>query len=230
LWPDSRPEDIDSWGDLARDLRGAVESYGFRGSIAVGHSLGGVLSILAEAARPGLFSRLVLIDPVVFTGRRTLLWGVSKVLGLGRWLPLVRGARRRRDRFPDRRTVRDVYSGKPVFSTWEPQVLDDYVRAGFCEADGTVVLRYPRAWEARIFELAPASVWRHLRRIDVPMLVLRGGRSDTFVAEAARRAERFLPNATIVEIPELTHFLPMEQPAAVADLIASWCGRMSRLE
>jgi pimeloyl-ACP methyl ester carboxylesterase len=223
LWPEYDPSSVDSWIDLAQDLRGAMKKSGLRRVLGVGHSLGGALMIIAAAAEPGLFSALALIDPVVFTGGHALFWGVLKGLGFGHRLPLIRGARRRRERFPDFDAARSAYAGKSVFSTWDPEVLDDYVRAGFRETgDGEVELRYPKTWEARIFELTPASVWSDLRRIELPTLVIRGASSDTFRSAAARRVGRELAGATIVELAETSHFLPMEAPVDVARLIVDW--------
>lgn len=229
LWPECDPSSVDSWRDLARDLRRTMEERGLRRTLGVGHSLGGALTIIAAAADPSLFSALALIDPVVFTGGHALFWGVLKGLGFGNRLPLIRGARRRRERFPDLDAARSAYAGKSVFSTWDPEVLDDYVRAGFREtADGEVELRYPKAWEARIFELTPASVWSDLRRIELPTLVIRGASSDTFSPAAVRRMRSELTAATFAELPETTHFLPMEAPGDVARLIVDWHRRTAK--
>ena len=66
--------------------------------------------------------------------------------------------------------------------------------------------------------MCPHNEWRHLRRIRVPVLVVRGERSDTLFPGAARRMARELPDARVVEIPGTTHFVPMEQPGEVARL------------
>jgi pimeloyl-ACP methyl ester carboxylesterase len=191
--------------------------------VGVGHSLGGVLSIMTAAADSSLIRALALIDPVVFSGLQVLFWGGLKNLGFSHRLPLIRGARRRRDRFPDLEAVRSAFSGKSVFSTWYPEVLEDYVQAAFKDTgDGDVVLRYSRAWEARIFEVTPASVWSDIRRLEVPLLVIRGALSDTFLPGGAKKIRRELPSATVIELPDTTHFLPMEQPAAVAETIIDW--------
>ncbi len=223
LWPGSDPRGISGWGDLAGDLRRLLVDQGRRDIIGAGHSLGSVLSVLAAAADPRLFRALVLVDPVVFTGTYALFWGAFKYFGLGNRLPLIRGARRRRDRFPSRETALASYREKAVFSSWQAGVLEDYVGAGFVEAgDGSVQLRYPKAWEARIFETTPASVWRELHRVEAPMLIIRGAGSDTFRPEAARRARRELPGATVVELAGSSHFVPMEQPGDVAAHIVDW--------
>lgn len=224
LWPGGDPAALDSWRPLAADLRAELVRRGHRGGIGAGHSLGSVLSVLAAARDPSLFSALVLVDPVIFTGAHSLFWGAFKCLGLGRRLPLIRGARRRREVFPDLETVRSSYAGKSVFASWLPEVLDDYVRAGFSDSgDGSVALRYPKAWEVRIFEVTPAAVWRELRRLQAPVLVVRGAGSDTFRGAAARRIRRELPSATVVEMAGCSHFVPMERPRELAALIVGWC-------
>lgn len=224
LWPGSDPGAIDSWRPLAADLRAELDRRHERGGIGAGHSLGSVLSVLAAVRDPSLFSALVLVDPVIFTGAHSLFWGLFKGLGLGGRLPLIRGARRRREVFPDLETVRSSYAGKSVFATWLPKALDDYVRAAFSgNGEGSVALRYPKAWEARIFEVTPADVWRELRRLPMPILVVRGARSDTFRPAAARRIRRELPSATVVEMEGCSHFVPMERPRELAALIVGWC-------
>ena len=231
LWRGSDLKAISSWKDLSGDLRRAMTQRGFRQVVGVGHSLGGALSIMAAAEDSSLFSALALVDPVVFSGVHGLFWGSLKRLGFSHRLPLIRGALRRRDRFPSLEAVRSAYAGKSVFSTWDPEVLGDYVRAAFSDTgEGEVVLRYSKDWEARIFELTPASVWSDLRRVSMPMLVIRGASSDTFRTGAASKFRRKLPNATVIELPDTTHFLPMERPAAVAAAIIDWHQRISEDE
>jgi pimeloyl-ACP methyl ester carboxylesterase len=223
LWPGSDPCSAMSWRDLAGDLGRELDRRGVEGALGVGHSLGSVLNLLAAAAGPDRFRALALIDPVVFTGIHTLFWGALKGLGFGHRLPLIRGALRRRESFSALAEVRDSYAGKSVFATWQPQVLDDYVDAGFCRMDADEVrLRYPKMWEARIFELTPASVWCELKTIEVPMLFIRGAASDTFVAAAAKRARRELKNAQVIEISGASHFVPMEKPLEIARMITDW--------
>jgi pimeloyl-ACP methyl ester carboxylesterase len=52
--------------------------------------------------------------------------------------------------------------------------------------------------------------------------VVRGASSDTFLPGAANKIRRELPGATVIELAETTHFLPMEQPAAIAETIIDW--------
>ena len=223
LWPGSDPQSVNSWHDLAGDLGREMDRRELEGVVGVGHSLGGVLGLLAAAADARRFKALVLIDPVVFSGYHRLFWGALKGLGLGPRLPLIRGARRRRDTFADIEEIRRSYSEKSVFANWNPQVLDDYIRAGFRKTEaGDVRLRYTKAWESRVFELTPANVWPEIAKIDVPMLFIRGASSGTFLSAAAGKARRKLATARVIEIPGCSHFVPMERPLEVAGLIVDW--------
>ncbi len=227
LWSDEDPSGLLSWEPMAEDLRATVASRRERPVVGVGHSLGGVLCSLAAAREPGLFAALVLLDPVVFSGLRSLVWGWSKRLGLGDRFPLARIAARRRDRWPDRESVRRSWRERPVFASWHPRAFDDYLDAGLTEMpDGGVRLRYPRLWEARIFEICPHDLWRDLRRTDVPVLVVRGETSDTLLRGAARRLVRNMPDATLVELEGTSHFLPMEQPDEVARFVVEFAEKI----
>jgi pimeloyl-ACP methyl ester carboxylesterase len=223
LWTGTDPESVGDWRPLVEDLRDAFRRRGLRQVVGVGHSLGGTLTARATAADPDLFSALVLVDPVIFTAPRSWFWKGMKGLGLAGRFPLVASARRRRDRWPDLDAVRASYRGKPAFASWEPEAFEDYLKAGFVRAhDGGIQLRYPREWEARIFEICPADLWDELRRISKPVLFVRGERSDTFLAAAAARALREIQRARVVVIPDTSHFLPFERPAAVAEAVRTF--------
>ncbi|MCK5376401.1 MAG: alpha/beta hydrolase, partial [Acidobacteria bacterium] len=179
LWPDSKPKKLRDWSLFAEDLREEFDRRGLRGLVGVGHSLGAVTSLLAAASDPGLFSAVVAVDPLVFTGAHSLFWGAVKAVGLGGRISLVRGARRRRELWSDRGEARTTYSSKKVFSSWDPEVLGDYLDAGMVDLpQGGVHLRYPREWEARIFSATPDDLWAQLTKVSVPTLFVQGEHSD----------------------------------------------------
>ena len=225
LWSMQAPLELSTWRPMADDLGMAVRERAEGPVIAVGHSLGGVLCALAAARNPELFSALVLLDPVIFTGVHAFSWGWVKRLGLGRRFPLVEGAARRRDTWPDRSAVRASWIGKSVFKRWDPRVLEDYLDAGVIDGPGgSVILRYPKEWEARLFEICPHDEWANLRKVRVPTLVVRGENSDTLMRDAAHRMAREMPDGRFVELAGTSHFLPMEKPDEVARLVIDFAG------
>jgi len=223
LWPGAHlPERLD-WRTLATDLRQKLEERGHRGIIGVGHSLGGVLTLLAAARDTSLFKAVVAIDPVVFTGTRALMWAAIRLFGMTHRFPLVRGALRRRERWDDLDQVRRAFASKHLFRAWADGVLEGYLEDGFVpHPDGGITLRYPKLWEAKIFESAPTSVWRALKTLKVPTLFIQGSESDTFLDSARRRALRQVPGAETFVVDGASHFVPMERPQEVAGAIRSF--------
>ena len=227
LWPCSRPDSIDSWRPLADDLVDELSLMRWRGVVGVGHSLGGVLTLLAAARSPELFSGLVVVDPVVFAGFRRWIWQLMKTTGQVGRLSLLQNARRRADRWPHRGAVRQTWMDKPFFASWTAASFDAYLEHGLRDgADGSVHLRYPKAWEARIFELTPHNLWPEIQSIRVPILAVRGERSTTFLEGAARRMVRRCPAARCETIKGSGHLVPMEKPAELGRLICDFANQL----
>lgn len=218
LWRGAAPDSLRVWEDAAHDLRTALRGAGVVGGVGVGHSLGAVVTLMAAAHDPELFRGLVLLDPVLFTGPRALLWGLVKRVRLQNHMPIVKSALRRRDHWPSREAVRASYATKPVFARFDPECLDDYLEAGLLDTPEGVILRYTKAWEARIFSTTPSvEIWSHVRRLRLPVLVLRGDGSDAFLPEAAARVARDVPGAEIVTLADASHLFPLERPLEVAE-------------
>jgi pimeloyl-ACP methyl ester carboxylesterase len=225
LWPDSHPESAPDWHPLAGDLIQGLYESGLKNIIGVGHSLGGVCTMLAAIRQPGLFRAVVLIDPVILPPAWLWVLQVMRRLGLRQWQPLVQGALRRRRTWPSRQACHERYRGKPLFANWPDASLRAYVEAGTrLRRDGQVELAYPPEWEAHIFATTPTDVWRYVPQLRTPMLVVRGEHSDTFRPQSQRRMARLLPHARFHVVPGAGHLVPLERPvetgAAVRDFLA----------
>lgn len=231
LWNGSRAPRIRGWSLFADDLREELTARGLRGIIGVGHSLGAATSLLAAVDDPGLFSAVVAVDPIVLTGATSVAWGVMKRFGLAPLHPLVRGALARHRKWPSRGAVREAYWGKKMFRGWRQEVFDDYVESAFEDANGEGVrLRFPRRWEARIFEVSPHNLWPRLRELAVPVLFVQGERSDTFVDAARLRVARELPTARVAVVPGAGHFVPMEEPEGLGRVILEYLNSLQPQE
>lgn len=229
LWSGSPPAPIRSqdlprtWQPLADDLVAGLEQMGQRGIVGVGHSLGGVLTLLAAIGRPELFRAVVLIDPVVLPPARLRALRGLRLLHLERRLPLVQAALRRRRTWPSREACYGHLAAKPFFAAWPAESLRAYVEAGTCpRPDGQVELAYPPEWEAHIFATTPADVWRAVPRLRTPSLWIRGERSPTFCAECLERVARLLPQACTLTITDSDHMVPVERPSETAAAIAEF--------
>lgn len=218
------PAQFRHWRELGSDLAGFLREQGLRGIIGAGHSLGAVTTLLCAVANPGLFKALVLIDPVIVPVHMAPVVAAAVRLGLSSRARPPAGARRRRLDWPAREVLWRAYRATPVFARWQDVFLRDYIASGTVESPtGGVRLRYPREWEARIFETVPADVWLSIPRLrDMPLLVLRGEHSATYGRDTMRLMRWLLPRGRFVEISGADHFVPMSQPEMTVEAIKAF--------
>ncbi|KFA94262.1 alpha/beta fold hydrolase [Archangium violaceum] len=222
LVPGTDPRSLHDWEDMADDLAGALRARGLEGVVGVGHSMGGVATLLASVKNPGLFRAVVALDPVLFTGPRLLAIQALTLLGMRSRVPPASLARRRRETWGSREEAATSYRKKPLFRRFDPECFQDYITHGLTEVPGGGFrLTIPTAWEARIFETSPRGVWRKLRAVKVPTLVLRGSESDTLLPAALARAGRTIPGARAGEVPG-THLFPLEHPEECAQRLLTF--------
>ncbi|WP_417676053.1 alpha/beta hydrolase [Pseudodonghicola sp.] len=219
---DSAP--VTDWRDLARDLTGLLDALDLAAVTAAGHSVGGATASLAALARPDLFGKLILIDPVIM---RPELYdqGQNRPTGLPQDHPVAR----RRAGFASVEAMRDQLGAKPPYVLFDAGVMEDYCRFGTEEtADGTRRLLCDPAFEASIYQtaLAYADTHKAVRDLQTPALVIRAQQP---VTPEDLRDFRFsptdpglaahLPHAHDLALPQFTHFIPQQSPAFAAGLI-----------
>lgn len=217
------PPRITSWSNFMQDVVRTRDAKMFSRPIAIGHSLGGVTALMTEAHHPGMFRGIVLLDPVIFSPRMVAFFGLMQLPGMARLLnPLAKASRARRMEFPSRDAVVDSYRTKKTFASWQEAFLRAYIEWGTLENGDGVRLACAGETEAQIFSTWPLAFWFWIHRVKCPVLILRGATSDTFRPEAANRLKAKLNHAELKTVPGAGHFLPMEQPEAVAELISKW--------
>lgn len=225
FWPGSDPAELRDWrlfrDDYLQALPSHLKAAGEENLIGMGHSLGGMTTLMAALEAPERFRALVLIEPTLFPPWMGFLMRSLAPLHLYRHVhPLVRRTLRRRTSFKNQESMFQNYRRKPIFAAIPDPVLRDYVRGlAVPQTDGTVGLRYSPAWEVQVYETGGSAdryVWKHLSRIPCPVLVLRGENSDTLGQKTLERMARHLPNCQAVTMPSLGHLLPLEAPEQVA--------------
>jgi pimeloyl-ACP methyl ester carboxylesterase len=185
--------------------------------------MGAVVSAMFAAKFPERVAGLILIEPVL----------VPKSVRLLRWLPfrasgndLASRAARRRDRFESFEAALASYRGRGAFKTWPEAFLRAYLEGGLLPSGRGSELRLAcaPAWEAQTFRASPIGAARVARKIRCPVTLLYAEGSTTAPERECRTFARLHGQTRLVEVPETTHFLPMERPGIVRREILAMAG------
>jgi len=195
--------------------------YGEVPRYALGHSFGGVLTGLILAARPDMFERAVLLDPVLFSRRMIGVMGAAALVGLHRRHALARKAASRRSHWPDREAATASLQGRGIFKGWSDAALQAYVDHALGECGEGVVLKCRPSREVEIFSSFPARMWSQLAAIQAPTLVLYGEATYPFVPRSVQRLAAINPKVTARQVPG-GHCFMQEDPAMAAEQVADF--------
>lgn len=217
----------DNWDYLVHHLIDELEQSYSQPVYAIGHSLGGVLSMMVAAQRPDLIKGLIMLDAPCLTNVETisLRWIkrfglIDKVTPAGRTLG-------RQERWGSIAEVKDYFSQKKLFKGFDRRCLNDYVLHGTVEgAGGERKLHFDAAKEIEIYRTVPANLHR-LPKLTMPSVVIGGDASDVFKKHHGRKMQRQLGMS--VEWIEGSHMFPFEKPAETAGLIKQYLSRWKPL-
>lgn len=225
LWePAPRPESITTWSELAMDLLAGLNQQGIAHTIALGHSFGGTISLMAAVHAPERFRALVLLDPTIFDQARIRAMTQAQAAG-GYNNPLAERTQRRRSRFASPDEGMAYWRTRPLFEGWPEPALRLYTQGALVPApDGRgLVLRWTPEWEARCYAVAHMDAWPLVEALpaELPVLVVRGAATNVFTEAAAAQLRAVRPQTTIRTL-EGGHLFPMTAPAETVAVVQTW--------
>lgn|SRR5690554_859994 len=197
----------------------------------VGHSFGGVLTLLMAAKRPDLFDRLVLLDPVLFTRPMIGVMALSEVVGLHSRNSMATRARQRQAQWQNREVAWEYFHERGIFRGWHEQALAAYIDYALKpESDGSLSLRCPPQREAEIFSSFPRGLWAAVGKLSVPTTIIHGNKTYPFVPKAAQAARRKNRLVDCVEVPGGHCFMqqhPDDSARLVREMLAMRSARVA---
>jgi len=217
FWSDKHKE-LKSWKLLGDDLIKYCDQEGYKNIIGVGHSMGGIASVLAASKRPDLFSKLVLLEPVVLLPKYYLSRFLPSFLRK-KIIPVAKIALKRKDQWESREDAFNQLSIKKVFRDIPENVFRDYIAYGTKKNDnGGVSLSYSKEWEAQVYMNA-ANPWAALKSLKVPAIVVRGAKSNVLMDDNWNLLKSSLQHITFKEIEDSGHLVPFEQKSIISKVI-----------
>ncbi|MDE2857561.1 MAG: alpha/beta hydrolase [Chloroflexota bacterium] len=227
LWGDQAPpRELREWDVLADDLLDAFAAWNMRELVLIGHSFGGIASMLAAIKAPERFRALVMLDPAILSRERLDWLKTAAEHNALDQTPLVRGALRRRRVFESRDLAFARFRSRPHFADWSDEALRLYVDHGLRERPNVAgfELAWPVEWEVYYYSTVYQRIWEDLLKLESlpPVLIIRGGASDTFDQSGQEAVQRLAPSATIRVIEGQGHLFPQSAPDETGALIRSW--------
>ena len=215
----------DGWPHLCQELIKSIEARQTAPVILLGHSLGGMLSLMAASLRPELVRCVVMLDsPVVAGWRAAVLRGV-KLLRLERLFGPARFSRKRRKSWPDQETAYQHFLVKPAFGIWPQQVLRDYIDFGTMHYPKGVTLRFNREIETAIYCSLPHNIVKYIRTpFPVPIGFICGSASNE-CRQAGIAHTKALVGSNF-EWTEGSHLYALESPALTAQKVRTMIARL----
>jgi len=219
----SDTDNFNNWSEFGDDLVAVLNALKLSQVEAVGHSMGGHASVAAAAMDKALFSKLLLIDPVILEPGFYAMWDENVLAG-----DPQHPAARRRAEFASREEMFERYRERLPFSLFTEAAMRDYCQYGLVDCEEGVRLACPPAFEARIYDSACSNqaILEQAKDVDIPVTVARSMQPkkpedimDFRYSPSWNQLASQFPQGRDVVLEHLTHFMPMQDPAQVAQLI-----------
>lgn len=219
----SKPRPPYRWHVFGEDVAALTQHLNLRGAIGVGHSMGGHSLAYAAILQPQAFSELILIDPVILPP--SYYTGVEREPHF---------ARKRRNRWSSWQEMFDKFVERPPFVQWDRAMLQAYCEFALLAVPGAVPdqgafqLACPPEIEASVYENSgqhDADLYARLGEVQAQVTIVRCAQLMPLAGPMMMNASPASPDLASrfrhgrdIEVA-YSHFIPMEAPGMIADLL-----------
>ena len=186
--------------------------------VGIGHSQGATSTAMAAAKRPELFSELYLIEPVTFTKKQATLYNL-----------LPRQFLLNRQPFKSTLTKQTTWSNiNDYYESLRAQCA--YKRISYehlkvfaeqslsANNDGSYSLLFTPEQELANYFGAP-HIDAALKKLSCPYTLITGKPTLFINPKVRKQWQKFVPDSSIISLPDYGHLLPMEAPEMCAQVI-----------
>jgi len=220
LWPNiGDPESSLSWDDYADDLISHIKSQHKQPIIGVGHSMGANITMIAAAKAPKLFSKLVLVEPVILSKFQTQLCKYAPKSWLQGQEP-AKSALSKTFKWADKKSAFKDFKQNAAYKRIGNEQLEIMLDSMTDTNAGKTELTYPVDWEVANY-LSGKHAFKDYQKLKVPFAVIRGKPSIFAHDKSWHKMMRAKPNALYLNELEFGHLMPFESPQITRQLILS---------
>lgn len=221
----AKPDSLFDWAATSSALLPLVDRFAGAPLVACGHSMGGYVLTRLAADRPGAFRHIFLIDPVIMDPAFYPGQAEQPLPD-----PAEHPVARRRARWDGWEAMTAHFATRAPYMHWRPEVLADYCRFGLLPAadgDGWELACPPRLEASVYLSALRTNPHDWLGRIVAPATVIRArtgeraGNLDFSVSPTWPGLGKALGAVRDEQWSDHSHFIPMEAPERLAELIAA---------
>lgn len=207
----------ENWHFLVQEVAESIKRQANRPVIALGHSLGGVLSFRAAVEYPGLIKAVIMLDSPILGRFKSNLLRLSKLLGMIDHITPAFRTRGRRLYWQTREQAEQYLRGKKLFRYFTEACLQDYIDYGMIKDKNGYTLRFDRNIEYQIYRTIPHILHEYKGRLQVPGALIHGTKSNVVDSMDIRYMKKQYGVSSYPIVG--THMFPMEHPQKTAQLI-----------
>jgi pimeloyl-ACP methyl ester carboxylesterase len=196
-----------SYQDYASDLAKVAEQLDLRDFVLIGHSMGGMVSLVYAATYPGRAGRLVIVD-------------TSMKLSEDRLAAMRDRGSRSGSSYATREELVTRYRMLPAGTLASPEVVR-YVAGHSARQfpDGSWRHKFDRNVYAIRESMDGMQYWE---RIKVPALLIKGDRSPRITPEIYAGVKARCPQAELAEVPMSDHHVTLDNPSGFAHALKAF--------
>ncbi len=224
LWGnDVKLNSICDWSLFTSDALNFIKQNNLSGSIAVGHSMGAVIILLIEIARPGTFNKIFLLDPVITSRFKSIIYKLLvKINLIDKLHPMIKITNKKRTKFDNKNSLYNSYRSKSIFSKISDNDLMNYINSIIKEKNDHVKIKISKEWENTIYRTGSIhdnKIWANINKIKSPTYVLLPKINQFGHFHYGAKLKEKNHNIKNLFIDESTHLFPIERPEATSNLI-----------
>ncbi len=218
-----RPDSLSDWLATADDVAAFAQTELSKPVFAIGHSMGGYVAARTAVLVPDRISGMLLVDPVMMTPE-TYAGEPGNLSGS----PTDHPVARRRNQWESAEQMAAHFSNREPYANWRSDVLSDYCQYGLIP--GVIGEAFELACPPALEASAYMGSWRNnpygwVGNVACPTTILRArnaeraGPMDFSVSPTAPDLAQHIAGSTDLHWKDMSHFIPMEAPDRLADLI-----------
>jgi len=214
LAENKKPQEI-NWHDLTEDVIECAGQFG-KPVVGVGHSFGGMLTLLAAAKKPELFQTIIILDPPLFSTKKRLIISLMRALNIEDWVSPSGKSKNRRRYFQSKTEAYKYFKSKKIFKNFHPDTINDYVTHGLISGEKGLELSIPVEKEVAIFNKMITSLPKSVFNVE-GTLIYASKNPILWTTDLCWIKKQFT-QLKFIPFPA-SHLFPLEFPESTARMI-----------